>query len=406
MSLAHPKSDYFIKRILLRAARLPVMYLIVGSVLTALSYIDEIFPLTKWKNLFDITDKAAAVFMALAAATFCYNFIVLLCRHFERRLSDKAFAASLILLSVRKGLRVLFLLVIMTLLINILKPTEFWLQVSNDVLEIAIICSISWMTIQVFYTLEAYFYRSMRRTLGTQIVRMKVLYTKAHIIRNIATVVIVVITIAFILMTFNSFRNIGISLLASAGFITAIIGLSAQKTLFSLFSGLQIVLAQPIKIGDMVVIDKETGIIEEITFTYVTLKLGDRRRLIVPITYFIEKPFENWSHEENSMRSSFHFHVDFMMPIEPLREALATTLKSSLYWDGEAQKLQVSNLNDKTVEIRVQISAANADNLSDLRAEVKERLLGFIRENYPEYFPKVRLNHGAKDAELNDAAQN
>ena len=154
---------------------------------------------------------------------------------------------------------------------------------------------------------------------------------------------------------------------------------------------MQIALAQPIKIGDSVVIDNESGIIEEITFTYVTLKVGDRRRLIVPTNYFIEKAFVNWSHDPEGMRSSIHFHVDFMMPIKPLRDHLNSILSSSKYWDRKAGKLQVANLKEKTIELRVQVSAANADDLSDLHAEVREKILDFIQQNYPQYFPIERV---------------
>ncbi|MHB1221408.1 MAG: mechanosensitive ion channel family protein, partial [Gammaproteobacteria bacterium] len=213
-------------------------------------------------------------------------------------------------------------------------------------------------------------------------------YTKTHILRNIGTAVIIFITMAAILMSFSSFRNIGISLLASAGFLTAIIGLSAQKTLFSLSSGLQIALAQPIRLGDTVVIDKDSGVIEEITLTYVTMRMGDRKRLIVPISYFIEKPFENWSHDAKSLRSSLIFNVGFKLPISILRTEFERIVENSPAWDGEVKKLQVADLNEKNVEIRIQISAQNADNLSDLRSEIREKILDFIQRNYPESFPK------------------
>jgi len=205
------------------------------------------------------------------------------------------------------------------IIITIAGPSKFYLLLANNVLDILIICSVGWIAIQIFYTFEAILYQHMMSLSRHEHIRAKALYTKMHIIRNITTVVIVIITIAAVLMSFSSVRNIGISLLASAGFLTAIIGLSAQKTLFSLFSGLQIALSQEIKIGDIVVIENASGIIEEITFTYVTLKLGDRRRLVVPIHYFVDKPFENWSREVDGLRSSFFLYVDYLLPIEPLR---------------------------------------------------------------------------------------
>jgi small-conductance mechanosensitive channel len=194
-------------------------------------------------------------------------------------------------------------------------------------------------------------------------------------------------------MSFSSVKNIGISLLASAGFLTAILSLSAQKTLFALFSGLQLALSQAVRIGDVVVIEKETGIVEEINFTYIKLKLGDKRRMVVPISYFIERPFENWSHgPSQSLQNSIHLFVDYLMPLQPLRKQLAIILKASSYWDGGVGSLQVAAITERAVELRIQISAANADNLSELRAFVREKMLEFIKENYPQYLPIHRLH--------------
>jgi small-conductance mechanosensitive channel len=391
MFLNQARSDH-LKRIILRAAKLPIIYSVVGSLLVALGYIDNIFPLTEYKDIFDLTDKIGNIFIAFAVLTFIYKFLVLIFRHYEKKLYERHQVASVILASVRKGLRIIFVLATLNIIITLIGPTKFWLILANNILNTIIIGSIGWIAIQILYTFEAVIYQQMIALTQKDQKRAKALYTKTHIIRNIATVVIILITVAAVLMSFNSVRNIGISLLASAGFLTAIIGLAGQKALFSLFSGLQIALAQPIKIGDIVVIDGESGIIEEITFTYVTLKVGDRRRLIVPINYFIDKSFVNWSHDPEGMRSSIHFHVDFMMPIAPLREHLNSILSSSKYWDRKAGKLQVANLTNKTVELRVQVSAANADDLSDLNAEVREKILNFIQQHYPQFFPIVRFN--------------
>lgn len=390
--LTYPMFGSFLRRIILKALKLPIVYFIIGVTLIALSAIDNIFPLTQWKTIFDLTDQIGAIFILLAFATFFYNAIVLVCRWYEKRLAKRHPLSSLILASTRKGLKIIFILVVLNILIDMLAPSKFYLTFANNVIHTIIIGSIGWIAIQALYAYEAMIYEFMLKHAGKRNLRAKALYTKTRIIRNIATVVVVIITIAAILMSFSSVRNIGISLLASAGFLTAIIGLSAQKTLVSLFSGIQIALSQTIKIGDIVVIENSSGIIEEVTFTYVTLKLGDRRRLVVPISYFVEKPFENWSREGDSLRSSLHFYVDYLLPITVLREQLDKILQASSYWDGKASKLQVANLTERSVEVRVQVSAANADDLSDLRAEVREKMLDFIRENYPDYLPKVRLN--------------
>lgn len=383
----------FIRRIMFRAARVPALLLIIGFVLVAFADIDDLFPVIHYKAAFDLTDKIGDFFIAFAIITFIYQFIVLLCRWYEKKSAEAHKVTAIILSSLRKGLRIIYILAVINIIIINLGPTRFYLVLANNIINVIIIGSIGWIAIQILYTYEAVVYQHMMKLSSHEHLRAKALYTRTHIIRNIATFVIIIVTIAAVLMSFSSVRNIGISLLASAGFLTAIVGLSAQKTLVALFSGLQIALSHAIKIGDIVVIDNISGIVEEITFTYVTLKLGDRRRLVVPINYFIERPFENWSREGDSLRSSLLFYIDYMLPIEPLREELDRILKSSHYWDKRASKLQVSNLTERSVEIRVQVSASNADNLSDLRAEVREKLLAYIRQNHADHFPKVRLNN-------------
>lgn len=394
-----------LKKIILRATRIPFIFLMIACGFISLSYMDDIFPLAKWKNVFDWTDKIGNMFVALAILTFIYKVIILTTRWFERKLSQNHKIASLILAHLRKGLRAIFILIALRYIIVLLNPTDFYLNLSNNIINSAIIIFIGWMGVQIFYAIEAVSFQYMMTLSDAQHNRAKSLYNKMHIIRNIATVIIAIVTIAAILMSFSSVRNIGISLLASAGFLTAIVGLATQKTLFSLSAGIQIALAQPIKLGDIVVVEGESGLVEEITFTYVTLKLGDRRRLVIPIAYFIEKPFENWSREYDSLRSSFHFYVDYLMPLEPLRVAFEDILKQSPFWDGRAYKLQVADLKENTVELRIQVSAANADNLSDLRAEVREKMLAFVRENFPNYLPKMRLQADAVSQITQGAAE-
>lgn len=383
------KIQYFFKRIIFRAVKLPAIYFIIGFSLIIVSSLDKFFPLTNWKYIFELTDKTGKIFIALTLATFIYKFAVLLCRDYEKKFPDHRDITALILSSLRKGLRIIFVLVVINIIITISAPPKIYLTAANSVINAIILGSIGWIAIQILYTIESVIYQQMMRRTNAYQLRAKALYTKTHIIRNIATFVIVILTTATILMSFNSFRSIGISLLASAGFLTAVIGLAGQKTLFSLFSGLQIALAQPIKIGDIVVIENNSGVVEEITFTYVTLKLADRRRLMIPINYFVEKAFENWSHEGESLLSNLHFYVDYSLSIGPLRETLNAILQHSSYWDKKIQKLEVANLSERTVEIRVQVSAANADKLSALRAEVNEKMLEVIQKHFPKDSPKI-----------------
>lgn len=375
-------------RIILQAARLPLLYLLLSLSLIALSYVDDYFPLEKWGGLFDYANQLGSILFALAATTFIYNIIVMECSHYEKLFRDKHQITALILASLRKNLGIVFVLITLKIIIPVVIPSKFYLNLANNIINPIIICAIAWIIIQILHTFEAVIYQYMLHMTRPDQNRLNQFYTKVHIIKNIATVLIVIITLAAVLMSFSSVRNIGISLLASAGFLTAIVGLASQKTLFLLFSGVQIALSQTIKIGDIIVIENASGVVEEITFTYVILKLSDNRRLIVPINFFIEKPFENWSTELDGLRSSFSIFIDYMMPIDPLRKELDTILKNSNYWDGKAKKLETANITERGVELRVQISASNETNLAELRAEVREKLLEFMRNQYPNYFPK------------------
>jgi len=379
ISLMHA-SKLSLKHILFHAAKLPVLYLVIGIILIAFSFLNHL----------DIANKIGDIFIALAILTFIYKFLILLLQYQENKSQQ---ITSLILGSIRKSLRIIYILIALHIIISMAGPEQSWSHFASSAIRVIIIAAIGWIAIQVLYTIDAVIYQKTMQLNDPR--RANALHTKTRIIRNILSVLIALITFAAILMSFSSVRDIGISLLASAGFLTAIIGLASQKALFSVFSGLQIALAQPIKLGDVVVVDNEPGVVEEITFTYVKVKLADKRRIIVPISYFIEKSFINWSHEPEGMRSSISIYTDYMMPVQPLRDHLDIILRASSLWDGKAAKLLVANFTEHTVELRILISAANEDNLADLRAEVREKMLEFMQKNYAGYFPLFRLKRDA-----------
>jgi|GEM_PF-2251753 small-conductance mechanosensitive channel len=380
-----------LKHIAINAAKLPLVLFLIGAACIAIAYLNAYHSFVPWPLVVNLADQVGFAFTTIAIMTFIYQFIVLTLQHYEDILwKEKRTTFSLMLSIIRKGLRVIFLLVIINVLIKLLGDNGFYLSVINNVINAIIILSVGWIVLQIFRTSETVFYQKMLLS-PKEYSLAKARYTRIHILRNIATVLVIAICIAVILMSYQSFRNIGISLLASAGVLTAIIGLAAQRTLASLFTGLQLVLTQTIKIGDVVVFEKQTGIVEEITLSCVILKLGDRRHLVIPINHFIDKPFENWTHEGDCLRSSISFSVDFMMPIGPLRAELDNILANSLYWDKTAKSMQVSDWGEHAIEITIQLSAANADNLGDLRAEVREKILDYMRTNYPQFFPNLRL---------------
>ena len=192
------------------------------------------------------------------------------------------------------------------------------------------------------------------------------------------------------MMIFDNIRQLGVSLLASAGVLGIIVGLAAQRSISTLLAGLQIALTQPIRMDDVVIIEGEWGRIEEITLTYVVVRIWDLRRMVVPVTYFLEKPFQNWTRVSADLLGTVTIYTDYNIPVDALREELQRILKDSPRWDGKTWGLQVTNASERTVECRALMSAVDSSSAWDLRCEVREKMLDFLQRNYPASLPKIR----------------
>ena len=209
-------------------------------------------------------------------------------------------------------------------------------------------------------------------------------------LRRLLIFVIVVVGIGVVLMAFQPVRQIGTGLLASAGIAGVIAGLAAQKSLSTIIAGLQIAITQPMRIEDVVIVEGEWGTIEEITLTYVVIRVWDRRRLIVPITYFLEKPFQNWTRSSSDLMGAVFLYVDFLVPIEKVREETKRIVEASKLWDQRVFAFQVTDFKSDSVEIRILASAETSPELFDLRCEIREKILSFLQDQYPSAFPRVR----------------
>jgi len=224
------------------------------------------------------------------------------------------------------------------------------------------------------------------------------IYTQVRVITHVITAIIVVLTIALMMMTYPKVRQIGISLLASAGIAGIILGFAAQKTLGNLVAGIQIALAQPIRLDDVVIVEGEWGWIEEITLTYVVVRIWDLRRLVVPISYFIEKPFQNWTRMSADILGTVFIYTDYTIPVKEVRKELTRILEQSIFWDKKVNVLQVTNASEKTVELRALMSAVDSPTAWNLRCEVREKLLEFMQKRYPESLPKMRVEVKEEEA--------
>jgi small-conductance mechanosensitive channel len=215
--------------------------------------------------------------------------------------------------------------------------------------------------------------------------------TQFRIIERILITIIIIIALGIALMTFESIRQIGVSLFASAGVAGIIVGFAAQKLLANVLAGIQIALAQPMRLDDVVIVEGEWGWIDEINLTYVVVRIWDKRRLVVPTTYFIEKPFQNWTRQTAEILGTVFIYTDYTVPFDKLREELTRILESDSNWDGKVNVLQVTNTTEKTVEVRALVSAADSPSAWDLRVNVREKLVTFLQENYPDSLPRTRL---------------
>jgi len=216
--------------------------------------------------------------------------------------------------------------------------------------------------------------------------------TQTRILQKVSKVVIAMLTLGLALMTIAGFRQWGVSLLASAGVVGIIAGLALQPVLTNLLAGIQIAMTQPIRIDDALIVEGEWGTVEEITSTYVVVKLWDWRRMVLPLTYFIQKPFQNWTRENARLIGTAFLYVDYEAPIDRLRTELERICRESPLWDGDVVGLQVTDVTDRVAQVRCLASSRNGATTFDLRCDIREKMLAFMRRDCPEALPRDRLD--------------
>jgi small-conductance mechanosensitive channel len=263
---------------------------------------------------------------------------------------------------------------------------------------LALIASVAWL-VALFADVSFDLFASRYRIDVADNLNARKVQTQVRAVRRLILIAITVVALALMLMTFPPIRHIGTSLLASAGLAGLIVGMAMKSSLASLLAGIQIALTQPIRIDDVVVVQGEWGRIEEIETTYVVVRLWDLRRLVVPLSYFIEQPFENWTRTGADLLAYVLLWVDYTAPVEELRTELTRILESTKMWKGQVNVLQVTDANDRSIQIRALMDAADSSTAFDLRCYVRENLIQFLQKHRPDCLPKFR-------GELSEASAN
>lgn len=254
---------------------------------------------------------------------------------------------------------------------------------------LVLIGSLGWLTVRVLTAVvEAAF--SRYETVTEDASRVQRVRTQLGLVRRVGAAVVWVVTGGALLLTFDAMRTVGASLLASAGIIGIIAGIAAQSTLGNFFAGLQIAFSDTVRIGDTVVVDGQQGTVEEITLSYLVLRLWDYRRLVVPVSYFVSKPYENWTRRDPGLFAWVLLYLDHRTPVGALRAELERYLAASPLWDGREWSLTVSDTTPSTIVVRAMMTARDPDTTAALKLAAREHLLAHLRDHHPESLPRVR----------------
>jgi small-conductance mechanosensitive channel len=341
------------------------------------------------KKIEHVLDKifSAAIFLALLWLCFRVAQIV------EARLTVWAQkipgrAARFVVPLFGRSLRVILPVLVVIFALPIFFPSKY-ASVFDCVSSILIILAVAWVLFQAVDLGQKALLAEYDLKAADNLNARKI-YTQSRLISRTLQVVIGICTVASILMLFQAVRQVGASLLASAGIAGIIAGIAAQKTLANLFAGFQIALAQPMRQDDVVIVEGEWGNIEEITLTYVVVKIWDERRLVLPLSYFIEKPFQNWTRATSQLLGSVFVWVDYSFPVEEGRKALKEIIEPHPLWDKRFWNLQVSDADNKTMQLRVLATSADASKSWDFRCYIREQFIAYVQKNHPQSLPRVR----------------
>lgn len=326
---------------------------------------------------------AFAIFCAWMVHAFLFKIIA-------RIAVRRAAGLGQVLTEIRGPARLAVIMVFVAFAAGIAPLSEREAAIIRQINLVAIIGLVGWAALSAMRVFLSLHMRRFQLDVEDNLLARKHV-TQIRILRRVAATVIVIVTVAAALMTFDGVRQYGVSLLASAGAAGLVVGLALQPLLKNLIAGIQLALTQPIRIDDALIVEGEWGNVEEITSTYVVLRLWDWRRLILPLSYFIERPFQNWTREGSALIGTVMFYVDHTLPVAEMRSKLDEIVQTSALWDRKVSVVQVTDFKEETMEVRILVSAASAPRAFDLRCEVREKIIRWLQAEHPSALPHRRL---------------
>jgi len=286
--------------------------------------------------------------------------------------------------------RLFLMMTALSLVQTVLLLSDGQMQVLGHCLTLAFIILIAWMARTAVNIWTTVYLRRFELNAEDNLLARKHV-TQSNILRRVVNTMIIVLAISAGLTSFENVRQYGLSLLASAGAAGIVVGLALQPVLKNLFAGIQLAITQPIRIDDALLVEGEWGNVEEITSTYVVIRIWDWRRLILPLSYFIEKPFQNWTRESAALIGTVMIYLDYTVPIDAVRQKIDEIARASPLWDGKVVNVQVTDFKETSMEIRILVSASTSGRTFDLRCEVREKLVSFLQSEYPQSLPQTRM---------------
>jgi small-conductance mechanosensitive channel len=328
----------------------------------------------------------------IALAILCALLVYRMARAVLRRAIRSQNSLALLILQRTAGPAQLAICLIAVALVLPLAPLDYELRSAlTHLFAVATIALVGWISIRVVDLAAGRYLQRFSTDMAENFLARKHV-TQVRVFKRVTDTLIIIVAISTALMTFDSVRQYGVSLFASAGAAGLILGLAARPLLSNLIAGVQIAITQPIRIEDAVIIENEWGWVEDIASTYVVIRLWDWRRMVVPLAYFIERPFQNWTRDAASLIGSVILHVDYAADVPRIRKRLEEAVRESKLWDGAVVNLQVVDTNTRTMELRALVSARNAPQSWDLRCEIREKLIAYLQREMREALPRERAD--------------